>query len=153
VDHESRLRTLRTLQRLLDSAFRVPGTRIRFGWDPIIGLFPWVGDVLTALMGAAIIVHAHRVRVPRIVQLRMLFNIAVDLLIGVVPIAGDVADVFWKSNDRNMALLERHVVRPHQATLGDWVFVTAMVMTVLAVAAIPIVVVYWVLHLLGRAIV
>ena len=134
---------LRSLQRLLDDAFRVPGTSIRFGWDPLIGLVPWIGDVLTAIFSCAIIVQAHHMRVPRVVQMRMVLNVAIDVLVGVVPLIGDVADVFWKSNAKNFALLERHAAQPQPATIGDWLFVAGIVAVVVAIAAIPLVVMYW----------
>src|SRR6059036_2445344 len=105
VNEASRLDVLRSLQRWLDEAFRVPGTSIRFGWDPIIGLVPWVGDLLTALFSCAIIVQAHRMRIPRVVVARMLINVGLDLVIGVVPFVGDAIDFFWKSNTKNFALL------------------------------------------------
>src|SRR5437870_729901 len=96
IDHDRALNSLRSLKRLLDEAFRVPGTNIRFGWDPIIGLLPWVGDLMTALFSCAIIVQAHRMRLPRVVVVRMMLNVAIDVVIGVVPLVGDAADVFWK---------------------------------------------------------
>jgi hypothetical protein len=140
------MQALRAWQRLLDSAFRVPGTRIRFGWDPIIGLLPWVGDLLTALFSCALIAHAHQMRVPKVVQLRMLINVGIDVLVGIVPVAGDVADVFWKANTRNLALLERHARAPQPATLADWLFVAGVLLAVLAIALVPIAVMYWLLH-------
>jgi hypothetical protein len=139
---------LRSLQRLLDDAFRVPGTSIRFGWDPLIGVVPWVGDVLTAILSCAIILQAHHLRVPRVVQMRMVMNVAIDVLVGIVPLIGDVADVFWKSNAKNFALLERHAAQPQPATIGDWLFVVGIVAVVVAIAAIPLVVMY----LLGYAV-
>src|SRR5439155_19042506 len=105
VNQASRLDGLRALQRWLDEAFRVPGTSIRFGWDPIIGLVPWAGDVLTAMVGCAIVLQAHQMRVPRVVQLRMLLNVGIDLVVGIVPFVGDAADFLWKSNAKNFALL------------------------------------------------
>lgn len=146
MDTQQRLEALRNLARFLDEAFRVPGTRLRFGWDAIIGLVPWAGDVLTALMGGAILVHAHQVRVPRVVQARMLINLAFDVLVGLVPFAGDVADVFWKANTKNLALLERHAAGPGPASPGDWWFVGAVMAAVLALAALPLAVVYWLLR-------
>jgi Domain of unknown function (DUF4112) len=134
---------LRAMQRALDEAFRVPGTRIRFGWDAIVGLIPWAGDLVTAAMAGAIITHAHRVRVPKVVQARMLLNVAIDLLVGLVPFAGDVADVFWKSNTKNMALLERHAGRGSPASAGDWVFVTGIIGTIVVLAALPLIVIAW----------
>jgi hypothetical protein len=111
---ERRLEALRSWKRWLDEAFRVPGTGLRVGWDPIIGLLPWAGDVLTALFACGVIVQAHQMRLPRVVQLRMLLNVVIDLTVGAIPFLGDVADVFWKSNSRNFALLETHAyeVRP-----------------------------------------
>ena len=71
---KTRIEALRRLQWWLDEAFRVPGTSIRVGWDPIIGLVPWAGDLLTALLSCAIVFQAHQMRLPRIVQLRMLMR-------------------------------------------------------------------------------
>ena len=85
---KTRLEALRQLRWFLDEAFRVPGTSFRVGWDPIIGLVPWAGDVLTALMSCSIVLHAHQMRLPRIVQLRMLMNVAIDLVIGAIPFVG-----------------------------------------------------------------
>jgi len=81
----ARIDSLRRLQYLLDSAFRVPGTNFRFGWDPIIGLVPWVGDLLTAMMSCVIVFQAHQMRIPRVVQLRMVLNIVIDVVVGIVP--------------------------------------------------------------------
>ncbi len=139
------MQALRAWQRLLDSAFRVPGTQLRFGWDPIIGLVPWAGDVATALLACALIVQAHQMRVPRVVQLRMLINVAADVLVGLVPFLGDVADVFWKANARNMQLLERHAAQAQPPTLADYLFVGLVLAAVLAVAALPLLVMYWLL--------
>ena len=139
-----RLEALRKLRYLLDDAFRVPGTSIRFGWDPIVGVVPWVGDVLTAVLSCAIVVQAHHMRLPRIVQFRMLTNVAIDVVVGAVPLVGDVADVFWKSNTKNMALLERHADQVRPPSPGDWIFAAAVVSTILLIAAVPLLVLYWI---------
>jgi hypothetical protein len=150
-DLQRRLDSLRGLQRLLDEAFHVPGTNLRFGIDPIIGLVPWVGDVLTAVLSCAIVVQAHHMRLPRVVQMRMLLNIGIDVVIGVVPLVGDVADVFWKSNTMNMALLESHAAEVRPATAGDWLFVSGIILAIIAMAALPLIVMYWLLTLvMGR---
>ena len=133
---------LRGLQHLLDDAFRVPGTTLRFGWDPIFGLVPWLGDVLTAVFSGAIVLQAHHMRVPRTVQMRMVMNVAVDVIAGALPFVGDVADVFWKSNARNFDLLERHAAEPQPASTADWLFVLGMIAIVVLIAAIPLVVLY-----------
>jgi hypothetical protein len=141
---------LRKLKRLLDDVFHVPGTKLRFGWDPIIGVVPWVGDLLTALFSCAIIVQAHQMRVPRVVQLRMLLNVGIDVLVGVVPLVGDAIDFVWKSNSKNFALLERHAGQPRPATAGDWLFVTGILGAVIAIAILPLLLLYWLLHALQR---
>jgi hypothetical protein len=160
---DRRLESLRTLRRFLDEQFQVPGTRLRFGWDPLIGLIPWVGDAVTAILGAGIILQAHSMRVPKVVQLRMLFNVAIDLLVGVVPVVGDAIDFVWKSNSKNFALLERHLshVRWREraaagaaasetsATTGDYLFVGGALAVIAAVALVPLFVMYWLLHAVG----
>ena len=102
----------RTLARLLDSAARVPGTGIRFGADAIIGLVPGLGDIGGAALAGYLVILAQRLGVPRAVVLRMLANVAVDTLAGSVPVIGDLFDVAFKSNLRNVALLERALERP-----------------------------------------
>jgi hypothetical protein len=147
-----RLEALRWLQRWLDEQFRVPGTNLRFGWDPVIGLLPWVGDVVTALMSGAIVLQAHHMRLPRVVQLRMLGNVAIDLVAGAIPFIGDAADFFWKSNKKNFAMLEQHAYEVRPATAGDWLFVAAVLGAMLMVALIPLAVMYWIGSLLfGRS--
>jgi hypothetical protein len=141
-DVERRLEALRSLKTWLDEAFRVPGTNLRFGWDPLIGLVPWVGDLLTAFMSGAIVLQAHSMRLPRVVQLRMLGNVAVDLLAGAIPVIGDAADFVWKSNTKNFALLEHHAHEVRPPSPGDWLFVSAILLALLAVALVPLAVMY-----------
>jgi len=143
MEPRDRIERLRTLQRLLDSVFRIPGTGIRFGLDPLIGLVPWLGDVMTGAFSVTLLVHANRFGVPKIVQLRMLVNVAIDTLVGAIPFAGDIADVFWKSNRRNFALLERHAGGERQASIGDYLFVIAAALLVMAMALVPLFVLYW----------
>jgi hypothetical protein len=87
-------------------------------------------------------------RVPGVVLLRMLFNVGIDLAVGMIPVLGDVADVFWKSNTRNLALLERHAAGLRRPTTGDWWFVGGVMTAVLAMAAVPFMLMYWVLTVL-----
>ncbi len=122
---------------------------MRFGWDSIIGLVPWAGDVVTALMAGIIIVQGHRMGVPRVVQLRMLLNVAIDLIVGFVPLFGDIADVLWKSNTRNMALLEAHTAGSRRPSRGDWLFVVGILGAVLALAALLFAVFLGLIALLG----
>jgi hypothetical protein len=142
-DPSDGLEGLRTLRRLLDEAFRVPGTQIRFGWDPILGLVPGAGDAVAALLASATIVQAYRLGVPRVILLRMLLNIGIDVVLGVMPGVGDVADVFWKATSRNLALLERHAGGATEPTRGDRVFVGLVLAAIAALAALPIVLLAW----------
>ena len=147
---DPRFARLRSLKQLLDEAYRVPGTNIRFGWDAIVGLVPGAGDIVTALFACATIVEAHHMRVPRIVQLRMVVNVLIDIFVGIVPLFGDVADVFWKSTTRNMALLDRHVARPGPPSTGDWLFVAGVVGAIALMALLPLFMLYWFLNQLPR---
>lgn len=100
-------RNLDLLSHLLDDFLRIPGTQIRFGLDGIIGLIPGIGDVLGAMASWIIILAAWLRGVPRVTLARMLANVAIETIIGTVPILGDAFDIAWKANRRNFALLER----------------------------------------------
>jgi hypothetical protein len=135
-----RLDALRKVAQLLDSAFVVPGTNYRVGLDPIMGLVPVIGDLIPPLFTIGILWQARDLGVPRVVQLRMIFNVAIDALLGAVPFVGDLFDFAWKANELNMSLLELHAGEERPAAAGDWIFVLAMIVLVLLVAALPIVV-------------
>ena len=139
IDRAWRIERLRRWSRLMDSAYRVPGTSIRFGWDPIVGLVPGVGDVATASFAVTILYHAYLLAVPRVVLLRMVLNILIDLAAGLVPIAGDVADIAWKSNSLNLALLERHERPGAKPTSGDWAIVLLAVIVIGGVLALVLI--------------
>jgi Domain of unknown function (DUF4112) len=104
----------RSLARALDARFRIPGTPVRFGWDAVLGLVPGVGDAIAGLLGGYGLYVGTKLGAPWIVLARMLLNLAVDLLVGSVPVAGDIFDVAWRGNLRNLALLERWLERPHE---------------------------------------
>ena len=103
---------LRRLGNLLDNSIRVPGTNFRFGLDTIIGLVPGVGDLAGGALSLYIIVEAARLGVPRPLLARMGYNVAVDALVGAVPILGDLFDAGFKANLRNLALVQQHADRP-----------------------------------------
>ncbi|MGZ8397401.1 MAG: DUF4112 domain-containing protein [Gemmatimonadales bacterium] len=113
------LERLRTVSRLLDSAFVIPGTRYRFGFDALVGLVPGLGDAVSAIFSGYIILQASRLGAPKSVVTRMIGNVALDTLVGWVPVLGDLFDVAWKSNLRNMALLETHLQQPAAARAGS----------------------------------
>jgi Domain of unknown function (DUF4112) len=130
---------LRRWARLFDAQFRVPGTQIRFGIDPLIGLVPGIGDMASPLLTIAMLWHALRLRVPRVVLARMVLNALIDAGVGAVPIVGDLFDFAWRASEWNMALLERHAMPGREATSGDYLFVIVCVLVVFMAAAIPIV--------------
>ena len=109
-----RIERLERLTRLLDTAIGIPGTNIRFGADGIIGLVPGIGDAITTAMSAWVIYEAHQLGVPKHLLLRMIGNVAADSLIGSVPLVGDLFDVLWRANRRNMRLLREHLDREGQ---------------------------------------
>ena len=105
-----RLARLDGLARLLDTAFVVPGTNIRFGIDALIGLVPGLGDVITTALSLYIVNEARALGASKAIIGRMIFNVAVDGAIGLVPILGDAFDVAFRANRRNVLLLQRHLV-------------------------------------------
>jgi hypothetical protein len=123
---------------LLDSAFRVPGTNVRFGFDAIAGLIPGLGDLAAPLFTVLLLVHGMRRGVPAVVQARMVLNAVIDMLLGLFPVLGDLADVAWKANLRNLALLERHSRAGVKPQAGDYLFVFLCIAVVLALALIPV---------------
>lgn len=108
-DYADARERLARLAFLLDSALRVPGTNIRFGADALLGLVPGLGNLATTALSAYLILEARRLGVPYGLLLRMVGNVALDSVLSAVPIAGNIADVFWKANRRNMALLNRYL--------------------------------------------
>lgn len=123
----------RFLADLLDQRFTIPGTSIRIGLDPIISLIPGVGDLLANLTGSLILVIAAQLGVPKIVLARMGANIAINTIIGVIPIFGDIISIWFRSNVRNVELLKRSLGRQTKpAVLGDWLFVILLIVGLLA---------------------
>ena len=106
------LERLRSLSRLLDNAIAIPGTRYRIGLDAIVGVVPGIGDAIGAVFSMYIIFQAARMGVPKATLARMLGNVGIDTLVGEIPLLGDLFDVGFKSNIRNLALIEQHVDRP-----------------------------------------
>ena len=141
-----RLEALRQVARLLDSAFVVPGTRFRVGLDPLFGLVPGLGDLASPLFALVILWQSRDFGVPRVVQLRMIFNVAIDALAGLLPVAGDAFDFAWKANDRNIALLERHAYEERRPSAGDWLFVTGLIALLVVIAAIPFLLAGWLIN-------
>ena len=112
MDNFQRLKTLkriRRLSRLMDTAIGIPGTKFRIGLDPIIGLVPGAGDLVSTAFSAYIILLAARFKLPRPALQKMVFNVALESVVGAVPLAGDIFDAYYKSNIRNLEILENHL--------------------------------------------
>ncbi|MEL6786027.1 MAG: DUF4112 domain-containing protein [Cyanobacteria bacterium J06607_15] len=105
----AKLSRLRRLSKLLDNAISIPGTKISFGLDPLIGLLPGGGDTLTGGIAAYIVVEAARMGIPRDILWKMVGNILIDSFAGTVPVVGDLFDLGWKANVKNIELLEQHL--------------------------------------------
>lgn len=100
------------MTRLLDSAFQIPGTRFRFGLDAVVGLVPGIGDAIGAIFSAVIVYQAARLGASKSTLARMMGNVALDTVVGEIPLLGDMFDAGWKANTKNLALLEAHLQEP-----------------------------------------
>ena len=118
---------------ILDDLVAVPGTRSRIGLDPIIGLVPFLGDIVTGLVAMWIVVEAARFRLPGIVLARMVLNASFDFLFGLVPFLGDLFDLAFKANTRNLELFHIHAVDPGAGTGSSWAFVGGVVLVFVGV--------------------
>ncbi len=135
--------TLHKLEILLDEAFLVPGTGIRFGLDGLIGLVPGIGDVLAGLLSLVIPLAAWIRGVPYVTLVRMAANLGIGVLVGSIPLFGDVFDIAWKANRRNYRLLTRHLGEPRKHSWRDWVFLLVLAAVLGLVFAIPVALVLW----------
>jgi len=143
--------TLQALEILLDEAFRIPGTGIRFGLDGIIGLVPGLGDVLAGLLSLIIPLAAWIRGVPYITLVRMAANLGIGVLVGSIPLFGDIFDIIWKANRRNYRLLCRHLDAPRRHTARDWGFLLLLAAAMALIFAIPVALVVWlIVWLAGR---
>jgi Domain of unknown function (DUF4112) len=131
---------------LLDDIFRVPGTKIRFGLDALIGWVPGVGDAMTAVASFLIVFASWRRGAKGVTLARMIANVLLETGIGAIPVAGDVFHVIWKANRRNYRLLLREREQLGASTSLDWMFLAVLLLAVIAAAAIPIVILIWLLR-------
>jgi len=126
----SELPLLDLVARWMDSAFEIPGSKIRFGIDSILGLIPGFGDAATSLVSLFILHSASQQGVSRLTLSRMAFNVLIDFVVGSIPVVGDVFDVYWKANQKNVDLLRRHITaNPDQKRRferGDWWFLATL---------------------------
>lgn len=132
-------KTRKKLERLawfLDSSIKVPGFNARFGLDGLIGLIPGVGDALTALISSVVISEAARMGAPKVLLLKMAFNVLVDTIFGAIPLVGDLFDFAWKANQRNVKLLNHYLDSPREAETNSRLFVWVLGAGLLGVAVL-----------------
>ena len=122
-DRRNSKKKLERLAWLLDSSIRIPGLNARFGIDGLIGLIPGVGDAIGALISSVVISEAARMGAPKVVLLKMAVNVAIDALVGIVPVLGDLFDFVWKANQRNVRLLNRYLDHPRETVVASRLFV------------------------------
>lgn len=147
-DPDTSVSTLRKwaerLVTLLDDRFRIPGTDVRFGVDPIIGiLLPGIGDAVTGTGSIGLLTLAVSRGVPRVVLWRMVLNVFIDLLFGSLPIVGDIFDVAFKANRRNFELIREHESPDSKASPSDYVVVAVGVTVAVASIVVPLVAVFY----------
>jgi hypothetical protein len=136
-DPKPGLKNLDALAKLMDAQFRIPGTNIRFGLDGIMGLIPGVGDFSSFLISAYLVSMAVNKGASGFVLARMLFNISLDALVGAVPILGDIFDIAFKANQRNVKLLQEHYTHgKHKGSAAKLIIPVAIVLLALLAGVI-----------------
>jgi hypothetical protein len=131
------------LSKVLDTWFRVPGTNIRFGLDGIVGFFPGVGDLLGGLASCIIVLAAYIRGVPLVTVARMVANLAIEVVVGLVPFLGNLFDIGWRANRRNYHLLERSLTAVQRDTWRDWLFMGLLALALVAMAMLPFFLLLW----------
>ena len=137
--------------RLMDDIFVIPGTGIRFGLDPIIGLLPAFGATASAGVSMVLIALSARRGVPKIILARMATNVLINAALDSVPVAGDALSIFFRSNARNYELLQKHAGTARASTRTDWLFLGALLFGVIAVIAVMIIGTFTLLHFVVSA--
>ena len=139
------------LAEWLDQRFTIPGTSIRIGLDPILGLIPGIGDMIANLAGSAILLIAAQYRLPKIVLLRMGLNVALNAMIGAIPVLGDVFSIWFRSNVKNAQLLERYAGSEGRASnFGNWIFVVAVIGGIVLLLIAILLATVWLINSCGR---
>jgi hypothetical protein len=122
------------LALIMDEFIRVPGTKFKFGLDPLIGLLPGLGDTGSALVSAFALIQAARLGVPKILLARMSLNILINELVGVMPVVGDAFSFWFKSNVRNYQIIKDHTAALSAVSRrSDWIFVIAVLVLLVGI--------------------
>jgi hypothetical protein len=132
------------LSHLLDDFIRIPGTSIRFGLDGIVGFIPGIGDLIGGIASCIIIIAAWVRGVSYAILARMVANVAIEVVVGSVPVLGDMFDIAWRANRRNYALLTGSVDEPRKHTVQSWLFLGALCLVLAALVIAPMLLIAWV---------
>jgi len=138
-------RRITLVGRILDDLVEIPGTKRRIGVEPVIGLLPGAGDLLSAIVGIWLIVEATRFKLPAVVVTRMALNTLVDLVIGIVPILGDLFDFAFKSNARNAALFRRYAADPTSSTREHKLVLIGAILAIVGIGWLVVTLIAWLL--------
>lgn len=130
------LQSFERISHLLDSKFQIPGTKIRFGLDPILSLMPVLGDLITLIISSMLIYTMHNHGASRKVVVKMMLNAGLDTAIGAIPLVGTVFDVFYRSNERNIKLLKEHYYEGKHQGSGTGLLLVIFVIAILVIAAL-----------------
>jgi hypothetical protein len=128
---------------LLDDMWRIPGTKVRFGLDALIGWIPGIGDAMAGVASCVIVFASWRRGVAPVTLARMVANILLETAVGGVPVVGDIFHIFWKANRRNYRILIREKEAPQLKTWRDWIFLAVIMVGALAAVTIPIFFLIW----------
>jgi hypothetical protein len=132
------------LSHVLDDFIKVPGTSIRFGLDGIVGFIPGIGDLIGGLASCIIIIAAWVRGVSYVTVTRMVANVAIEVVVGSVPILGDMFDIAWRANRRNYALLTGSVYEPRKHTIQSWFFLAGLCTVLAALVILPMLLFAWI---------
>jgi hypothetical protein len=138
------------LALIMDEFVRIPGTKFRFGLDPLLGLIPGIGDTSSALVSAFALIQAARLGVPKILLARMALNILVNEVIGVVPVVGDAFSFWFKSNARNYEIIKNHRLGSRPPSRSDWLFVIGILIVLSLIVGTGIAISFLLLGVLAR---
>ena len=133
--HVASLRRLRRISHVLDNAIPIPGTKYRIGLDPILGLIPGGGDLIGSIFAGYVVFKSAQMGVPQETLVQMAANIVFDTVAGTVPVAGDLLDIGWKANVKNIELLDAHLGSPEPGKKADWLFVVALLLGLMFIVA------------------
>jgi hypothetical protein len=145
--------TAEFLAKILDTAVRIPGTRIYLGLDPLLGLIPGIGDMLANLIGTVILILAARLQVPQIVITRMSLNLLINGTVGAIPIVGDLFSIWFRSHARNAELLRRAATQPYRETQQAKLYVVGIIGGTVVLLLVAIAAVLWIVVKIWTAIV